>query len=312
MNTFTIVGLGEVLWDLLPGGKQLGGAPANFAYQAAALGDRGIVAGRVGTDPLGDEIGARLTALGLTARYVQRDPTRPTGTVHVQVDANGQPEFTITEDVAWDALAWTEEWAALAAEADAVCFGSLAQRSATSREAIHRFLRATRPEAVRLFDVNLRQDYYSPSVLDVSLRRATMVKLNDGELPRVVGLLGLRTEEDEDEETIARRLFQAYDLALVCVTRGAGGSLLVTEADAVAHPGYRVQVADTVGSGDAFAAAVVHHWLRGASLAAVSNAANRLGAYVATQVGATPLLSPDVRRQVLRPTRPQVHSEAPS
>jgi fructokinase len=125
VNAFTVVGLGEVLWDLLPGGKQLGGAPANFAYQAAALGDRGIVASRVGTDPLGDEISARLTALGLTARYVQRDPARPTGTVHVRVDADGQPEFTITEDVAWDALAWTEAWAALAAEADAV--GDLAR-----------------------------------------------------------------------------------------------------------------------------------------------------------------------------------------
>jgi fructokinase len=158
---------------------------------------------------------------------------------------------------------------------------------------------------VRLFDVNLRQDYYSPGVLDASLRRATMVKLNDGELPRVVGLLGLRSEEDEGEEAVARRLLQAHDLALVCVTRGAGGSLLVTEADAVAHPGYRVRVADTVGSGDAFAAAMAHHWLRGAPLAAVSDAANRLGAYVATQVGATPLLSPDVRRQVLHCNSPE-------
>ena len=305
-RAFTIVGLGEVLWDLLPGGRQLGGAPANFAYQAAALGDRGIVASRVGADPLGDEVRTRLAALGLTTRYVQRDPARPTGTVRVEVDADGQPDFAITEDVAWDALAWTPEWTALAAEADAVCFGSLAQRAAASHETIHRFLRATRPDAVRLFDVNLRQNYYSPAVLDVSLRRATIVKLNETELPRVAQLLGLEIGDDEDEkkdEAIARRLLHAYDLALVCVTRGAGGSLLVTHTEAVAHTGYPVQVADTVGSGDAFAAAVAHHWLRGDSLEEISDAANRLGAYVATQTGATPPLPPDVRRQVLHPDR---------
>ncbi len=298
---FTIVGLGEVLWDLLQGGKQLGGAPANFAYQAAALGDRGIVASRIGTDPSGDEICTHLTALGLTTRYLQRDPTRPTGAVHVQVDADGQPDFTIIEDVAWDALAWTPEWAALAAEADAICFGSLAQRTETSCETIHRFLRASRPDAVRLFDVNLRQNYYSSDVVDASFRRATIVKLNDAELPRVAQLLGLKVKDGEDDKTITRRLLYAYDLALICVTRGAHGSLLVTDTETVAHPGHPVQVADTVGSGDAFAATVVHHWLRGASLKTISDAANCLGAYVATQIGATPSLPPEVRHQVLHP-----------
>ena len=182
----------------------------------------------------------------------------------------------------------------------------MAQRAATSHETIHRFLRATRLDAVRLFDVNLRQNYYSPAVLDVSLRRATIVKLNETELPRVAQLLGLEIGDDEDEkkdEAIARRLLHAYDLALVCVTRGAGGSLLVTHTETVAHPGYPAPIADTVGSGDAFAAAVAHHWLRGDSLEAVSDAANRLGAYIATQTGATPPLPPDVRRQVLHPDR---------
>ena len=298
---FTIVGLGELLWDLLPGGKQLGGAPSNFAYHAAALGDRGIAASRVGDDPGGEEIIARLEALGLPTRYLQRDPARPTGTVRVAVDAEGQPAFTCTQDVAWDALAWTPEWADLAAEADAVCFGSLAQRSPVSHETIQRFLRATRPKAVRIFDVNLRRDDDSPGVLDISLRRATIVKLNEAELPRVARFVGLEIEVDEDQESTARRLLRAYDLALVCVTRGARGSLLVTEAEAAAHPGYQVQVADTVGAGDAFTAAVAHHWLRGASLAAINEAANRLGSYVATQAGATPPLPPDLRRRVLHP-----------
>ncbi len=302
-SPFIIVGLGEVLWDLLPAVQQLGGAPANFAWHAAALGDRGIVASRVGLDPLGEALCTRLAALNLTTRHLQRDPARPTGTVHVQLDAAGQPDFTVTQDVAWDALAWTPEWAELAAQADAVCFGSLAQRTATSHETVQRFLRATRLEAICLFDVNLRQSYYSAGVLDISLRRATMVKLNQTELPRVAQLLGLAVEEGENEEAVARRLLAAYDLALVCLTRGARGSLLVTDTEAVAHPGYAVQVVDTVGAGDAFAAAVVHHWLRGASLEAIGEAANRLGAYVATQAGATPHLPPAVRRQVLAPAQ---------
>ena len=305
MSAFTVVGLGEVLWDLLPDGRQLGGAPANFAYHAAALGDQGIVASRVGTDRPGDGICARLADLGLTTRYLQRDPERTTGTVHVRLDGDGQPDFTITENIAWDALAWTPEWAALAVEADAVCFGSLAQRAETSRQTIHRFLRDTHPGTVRLFDVNLRQSYYSPDLLDVSLRRATMVKLNDTELPRVMRLLGLEVREDEGDEATVRRLLRVHDLKLVCLTRGAHGSLLVTDAEAVTHPGYTVQVTDTVGAGDAFAAAVVHHWLRGAPLEAISDAANLLGAYVATQAGATPSLPPDVRRQVLHPGTPR-------
>jgi diaminopimelate decarboxylase len=301
---FTVVGLGEVLWDLLPDGKQLGGAPANFATQAAALGDRGVVASRVGTDDLGDQIRTCLAARELGTRYVQQDPERPTGTVRVALDADGQPDFTIAQDVAWDALAWTPEWKALAAEADAVCFGSLAQRSASSHETIHRFLRATRPDAARIFDVNLRQESpILPDVLDISLRRSTIAKLSDAELPRVLRLLGLNVEAGESEETLALRLLRAYDLALVCVTRGSRGSLLVTEAETDAHPGFPVEVADTVGAGDAFAAAVAHHWLRGASLAQINEAANRLGSYVATRSGATPALPPDVRRQVLRPFR---------
>lgn len=302
---FTIVGLGEVLWDLLPDGRQLGGAPANFAGHAAALGDRGIVASRVGTDALGDQIRTCLAAQGLSTRYVQQDPKRPTGTVRVTLDAQGQPNFTIAPNVAWDALAWTPELEALAAEADAVCFGSLAQRSAASHETIQRFLRATRPHAVRLFDVNLRQDTPSlPDVLDISLRRATAAKLSAAELPRVIQLLGLAAQEGETEEALARRLLQTYDLALVCVTRGPGGSLLVTETETGVHPGFPVEVADTVGAGDAFTAAVVHHWLRDASLAQINQAANRLGSYVATQSGARPPLPPDVRCQVLHPSSP--------
>ena len=283
-----VVGLGEVLWDLFPEGKQLGGAPANFAYITNLLGDRGIVASRIGNDALGDEIQQRLRTLGLELSYLQSDSAHPTGTVRVRVDPEGQPKFEITELVAWDFLEWTPAWESLAQQADAVCFGSLAQRSPASRETIHKFLGAARQGAARIFDVNLRQAYYSAKVLSESLRLADIVKLNDEELPHVVELLGI---PHHGEQSSAERLRFAYGLKLVCVTRGAQGSLLVSESERHEHPGVRVKVADTVGAGDAFTAGLVHHFLRGGSLAAMNEAANRLGAWVASRVGATP--SPD-------------------
>src|SRR5882757_10857759 len=155
-----VVGLGEILWDLLPSGKQLGGAPANFAYMANVLGDRGIVASRVGADALGRAARQAMDALGITTGYIEEDAFRPTGTVEVRVDAAGQPEFTIAESVAWDALEWTPQWAELASEANVVCFGSLAQRSPASRATIRRFLEAAPLETLRVFDVNLRHTFF--------------------------------------------------------------------------------------------------------------------------------------------------------
>ena len=293
---YTIVGLGEIVWDLLPAGPQLGGAPANFAYFSNLLGDRSAVASRVGADALGAETLRRLRQSGLTTRYVQTDDRRATGTVLVRVDEQGQPDFTISENAAWDFLEFTPQWQELAGTADAVCFGSLAQRSAASRETVRRFLSATRRDALRVFDVNLRQSFHSASVLDESLSRSTAVKLNDQELPVVVERLGLA---GVDEAARARALLRAYHLELVCVTRGAHGSLLVTETEAVSHGGYAVTTADAVGAGDAFTAAMTHHYLRGARLATFSRAANRLGAWVASQVGATPAIGPSILEQVI-------------
>lgn len=297
-NEYIVVGVGELLWDIFPSGKQLGGATANFAYHSALLGDRGIIASRIGNDVLGQEALLRLEQLGLTTAYVQRDAVRPTGTVQVKVDEKGQPDFTITEDVAWDFMAWTPEWQELAMQADAVCFGSLAQRSPRSRETIRRFLQAARQETLRVFDVNLRQSFFSATILAESLRLAQIVKLNDAELPRLVRMLELGDGSGEEEDA-ARRLLKTYDLELVCVTRGAHGSLLVTAERTVAHPGFQVKVADTVGSGDAFTAALAHYYLRRASLERISDAANRLGAWVATQVGATPAVDKATLRQII-------------
>jgi len=294
-----VVGLGEVLWDLFPEGKQLGGAPANFAYITNLLGDRGIIASRVGDDALGDEIQQKLGTLGLESSYLQSDSARPTGTVRVRVDQDGQARFEITDMVAWDFLEWTPAWESLAQQADAICFGSLAQRSPASRETIHKFLGAARPGTARIFDVNLRQAFYSAKVLSESLKFADIAKLNAEELPRVVELLGI---PHHGEQPSAERLRFAYGLKLVCVTRGAQGSLLVSEWERHEHPGFRVQVADTVGAGDAFTAALVHHFLRGAGLAAMNEAANRIGAWVASCVGATPS-SDDVQlRRILATT----------
>jgi fructokinase len=293
---YVIVGLGELLWDVLPGGLQLGGAPANFAYYAAALGNQGIIASRVGNDELGREALRRLMQLGLKTFHVQIDLSHPTGTVRVQVDERGQPEFTITDEAAWDFLEWTPQWQELAAQADAVCFGSLAQRSPQSRATISQFLQTTRGDCLRVFDVNLRQSFYSAEILSESLQWAKVVKLNDAELPKLVEILELSSDSDNER---VRRLIQAFDLDLVCVTQGARGSLLVTESGAVEHPGFPVTVADAVGAGDAFTAALVHHYLRQAPLERINEAANRLGSWVATQVGATPFVGQDVLKHII-------------
>ena len=294
-NRFTIVGLGEVLWDIFPSGKQLGGAPANFAYMATLLGERGIVASRVGSDGLGIELRDSLARLSLDTSFLQHDRQHPTGTVRVEVDGSGQPSYEITEPAAWDFLGYDQAWQSLAREADAICFGSLAQRSPTSREAIRQFLKGARPDVVRVFDVNLRQSFYSAEVIAESAKLADIVKLNDRELPRVMELLGMT---HDDEKTSAQKLLRATGAKLVCVTRGSHGSLLMNADGCDEHPGFEVRIADAVGAGDAFAAALVYHSLRGSSLAAMNEAANRLGAWVVGQVGATPPADADLHRRV--------------
>ena len=283
---FTVVGLGELLWDILPQGKQLGGAPANFAYMTALLGDRGIVASRVGNDRLGQEAIWHLKSSGLNTSHVQTDGEHATGSVLVKLDLKGQAEYKFCEDVAWDHLAWTTDWQELAIMTDAVCFGSLAQRSETSRLTIRNFLQSVRADAARIFDVNLRQGFYSAEVLRVALLHANIMKVNDEELPRIMEMFG---EKIDDEKKAACLLAREFGLKLVCVTRGQRGSLLVCGESIDEHRGFTVKVADTVGAGDAFTAALVHHWLRKTPLPEMNVAANRLGAWVASQEGAMPV-----------------------
>jgi fructokinase len=282
-----MIGLGEVLWDVLPSGKVLGGAPANFAYMTNVLGDRGIVASRVGNDDLGREACQVMQRLGLSTSYVQHDDRHDTGTAGVFIDSAGQPTFTIKESVSWDFLQWTAAWEELSARADVVCFGSLAQRSPTSAATIECFLRNAPNKSLRICDVNLRRPFYSADVLRRSFQHAQIVKLNDQELLQVASLFALAVG---DEEALARRLLSDFDLRLVCVTRGARGSLLISKDKTVEHKGLNVRVADAVGAGDAFTACLAHHYFRGKSLEEISESANRFASWVATQVGAMPLV----------------------
>ncbi|MCF7853368.1 MAG: carbohydrate kinase [Candidatus Pacebacteria bacterium] len=282
-----IVGLGEVLWDMLPSGKQLGGAPANFTYHAHALGGRGILVSRVGTDSLGTEILARLNRLGVDCRTVSRDPDHPTGTVEVTLDTQGHPEYIIHEDVAWDYIPYTHSLGDLAARTDAVCFGTLCSRTHVSRSTVLRFLQETHPECLRIYDVNVRQSFYSHDLIDTLLNSASVVKLNHDELPIVASLT--ECSRGDDTATIAA-LMSKYDLTAFAMTRGAHGSLLQVGNHRADHPGISGDVQDTVGAGDSFTAALASGLLRGDHPETINEHANRVAAYVVSQTGATPPL----------------------
>ena len=286
-DSVLMVGLGEVLWDLLPTGKVLGGAPANFAYMANLLGNCGVVASCIGNDELGREAFNVLQGRALGTEYLQHDDRHATGTAEVVIAADGQPTFTIMDSVAWDYLQWTEAWQELSTRADVICFGTLAQRSPVSACTIDRFLRSAPVESLRILDVNLRQSYYSADVLNRSLNHAEIVKFNEQELPLVASVLGLASASENE---LARKMLEKFCLKLVCVTRGARGSLLVSREHESEHKGFRVKVVDTVGAGDAFTACMAHHYLRGGSLEEIGEAANRFASWVASQAGATPKL----------------------
>ncbi|MCX6366607.1 MAG: carbohydrate kinase [Armatimonadetes bacterium] len=294
MSRPVIVGIGEVLWDLLPDGKFLGGAPGNFAFHASQLGAEGIVASAVGRDALGDEIIERLDSLGLSTEYVQRNDA-PTGTVTATLDAEGKATYIIHENTAWDQIHIGEDdaWGALALRADAVCFGSLAQRTSESRSSIQRFafLASVRPRCLRIFDINLRQSYYSQEVVDTSLLLADAFKLNDEELPVVAELLELAGNEAE----LVAALWEKYpSLRVVALTRGASGSTLFTRFRRSDHPGYPLAegvTPDTVGAGDSFTAALAVGLLHFDDLDTLHDKASRLAAFVCSQPGGTPLHS---------------------
>jgi fructokinase len=289
-GNFTLVGLGELLWDLFPQGPQLGGAPANFAYISSLLGDHGIVASRLGRDELGEEARRRFQHLRLPTDFLQTDDRYPTGTVRVSLDAGGQPRYEIAGPVAWDHFEMTPEWRALALQASAISYGTLAQRTATSRQTILEFIDSAPGGTIRVFDMNLRQSFYGAESLRNSARRATVIKLNDEEFPAILKLLDAPAglSATWGPRRAMEWVLDRTGAKLICVTRGACGSLLATSTEYHQHGGIRVTIKDTVGAGDAFAAALVHHYLRGASLGEMNEAANEMGAWVASCFGAMP------------------------
>lgn len=302
MSRKLIVGIGELLWDLLHEGRQLGGAPANFTVMSARLGNHGVVASRIGADELGNAARLLLQTTPVDSTFLQTDAAYPTGSVSVTIE-DGQPEYVIHEPAAWDFLELTPEWRTLAGSTDAVCFGTLAQRSERARETIRSFVASTGESCVRVFDVNLRTPFFSASVLQDSLRLATLVKLNDAEMPQVLTLTGLSNETRTDEAALlagARLLLAAFPLRMVCVTMGAHGSLLVTPREHHRHHGIAAKVADTVGAGDAFTAALVCYYLQGAPLAVLNEAGNRWGSWVASQPGAMPPLPEETYQTITR------------
>jgi fructokinase len=298
-----IVGLGELLWDLLPAGRQLGGAPANFALMSARLGNHAAVLSRIGRDEQGRDAVAMLKPFPIDLGYLQVDPQHPTGTVTVEL-TEGQPSYRIAKPVAWDSFDFTPEWQRLAARADAVCFGTLAQRSAISRQTIQSFLAATRAKCVRVFDVNLRQDYFSAEVIEESIELATILKMNEDEVPIVMRLLELDRDDSIAHSGVAglvnaaEILIEEFPLRLVCVTRGGEGSVLVMRDEIHLHKGIATPVADTVGAGDAFTAALTDYYLRGAPLEVLNEAGNRWGSWVASQQGAMAPLPDEVRSSI--------------
>lgn len=297
---YNVIGIGEVLWDLLPRGAQMGGAPANFAYHAQSLGARAGVVTRVGSDQLGRDICQRLEAMGMPLDLVQVDERAPTGTVSVELEGDGVPRFTIHEQVAWDNLQPTGAANQAVDAADAICFGSLAQRGESSRRAIHRLLsRPTSPAALRIFDINLRQHFYSREVVHESLRLANVLKLNDAELPVVAEMLGLQGGTETRVTALARQ----FDLQLVALTCGPQGSLLCQAGRWSQCRPRPVQVIDTVGAGDAFTAALAMGLLLGMDLDDINFAANEVARHVCACAGATPPLTDELRRLFALPTR---------
>ena len=287
-----IVGIGEILWDLLPSGKVIGGAPANFAYHAQELGESSVVVSCVGNDELGKEIISNLENMDMTTEFLYVDNNHPTGVVYTKINKSGNPSYLIQEGVAWDYIPNSALLCELASKSAAVCFGTAAQRSELSKITIQKFLGLMREETIRVFDINLRQNFYSQDVIETSLNLANVLKLNVDELSVVKKLFRL----NGDEKNILNELSSKFSLNLIALTRGREGSILFSEGKTYNHEGYRINLEDTVGAGDAFVAALVIGLLKGYEFEDLHNKANRVASYICSKHGATPSLTNEIRK----------------
>lgn len=285
-----VVGIGEALWDVLPEGKKIGGAPANFAYHVSQFGLPSCVVSAIGDDALGKEIIENFTSKGLD-QLIAEVPY-PTGTVQVKIDQTGIPLYDIKENVAWDNIPYTEHLDALAKRTKAVCFGSLAQRNVVSRETINHFL-DTMPkddDSLIVFDVNLRQEFYNKVILCKSMQNCNILKINDEELITVSRMFGYPGIDLQDKCWI---LLGKYNLKMLILTCGINGSYVFTPGNVSFQPTPKVEVADTVGAGDSFTAAFIASILKGKSVTEAHSIAVKTSAYVCTQKGAMPVLPPE-------------------
>ena len=298
--TIRLVGVGELLWDMLPSGRQMGGAPANFTCHARALGAIATLISRVGSDSLGNEIRDRLKSLGVSTDAVEVDPMLPTGTVSVEVASDGQPKFVIEPDVAWDAIEAAGPAIDAAEHCDAICFGTLALRGEKSRKSIFQLIENAPRRALHILDINLRPPFVEKETVAQALARADVLKLNDDELTVLANMFGLR------EQSTRQRLAEMIDrfaLRLIALTRGAAGSLLWPGTGSPSeHPGFKVPVVDAVGAGDSFTAAMILGYFRGWDLDLINERANRVAAFVCSQPGATPALPADLVSLWMDPT----------
>jgi fructokinase len=291
---FSIIGLGEVLWDLFPDGARFGGAPANVACAAASL--LGATGAVTLVSALGDDRRGREAIGFLRQRRVDVSALQitgaPTGTVTVQLDDSGQALFNISDNVAWDRIVWSEKWRDLAANADAICFGSLAQRGDISRQTIQKFIIATPASSLKVFDMNLRAPFYAPDTLIQSLELANVLKLNDQELCVIANILSLSGETID----ILKSLQDDYQISSIALTQGAAGAMLLRHSEAVRVPSVPTTVVDTVGAGDAFTAALMIGLLNEQPLKEIAHFATGVSSYVCSQRGATPSLPDWIRR----------------
>ena len=288
-----VIGMGEVLWDVLPEGKKLGGAPCNFAYHVSQFGVDSCAVSAIGDDALGKEIIASLDSKGVN--YNIETVPYPTGTVQVELDADGVPQYEIKENVAWDNIPYTALLENLAQRTKALCFGSLAQRNVVSRNTINRFLDAIPDEndPLVVFDINLRQGFYTKEIICHSMERCNILKINDEELVTISRLFGYPGIDLQDKCWI---LLGKYNLKMLILTCGINGSYVFTPGNVSFQPTPKVEVADTVGAGDSFTAAFIASILKGRPVADAHRKAVEVSAFVCTQPGAMPVLPPDLTK----------------
>ncbi len=281
-----VIGIGEVLWDVLPDGKKLGGAPANFAYHASQFGFNTLAVSAIGDDALGDETCETLDGKGLN--YLLPRVPYPTGTVQVSLDAQGVPAYDIKEGVAWDNIPFSPEIEEIAKNAKAVCFGTLAQRNAVSRATIRRFLNATPQDCVRIFDINLRQNFYTKEIINDSLELCNILKINDEELVLIGNMFGFPSPATSDAQSTCQAILHKFNLDTVILTCGVNGSYIFTSDKAYYQPTPKVEVADTVGAGDSFTGSFCAAILHGVPVEKAHSLAVKVSAFVCTQNGAMP------------------------